>query len=136
MKIVIQNILIFSSRKTGFETPMVDMVIQNIENHSLSIDRDITAFAKKMERRLLDDSVLFIIFIADDRELDFLLSIEDRITNHALILILPDQHQVRLKKAYKLYPRYIATMDQHIKDTLMVIRKIMSPSKTIVKETA
>ncbi len=65
-----------------------------------------------------------ILLAADKKDLSDLFSIRDLLVDMRIILILPDNDEDTMAKAYSLYPRFIHYTDSDFKDVLAVLERM------------
>ena len=117
-------ILIFSS--------MADGHLRKIENSLRPLDPDIKIIhCSTMEE--FSDKVLEILFglgiililIRDNHEMDRVLHLQQKLRDHALILILEESEIQKMQKSLDLYPRYISYIKEDYTDVFQVLDKMI-----------
>ncbi|MCF6248151.1 MAG: hypothetical protein L3J69_12435 [Desulfobacula sp.] len=73
----------------------------------------------------ISGQVIIVFLISSDKELEYLDSNRDYLSNTRYIIILPNNEKTMISKALSLYPRYLAHTNYEIKDVCAVLNKMI-----------
>lgn len=77
-------------------------------------------------RDILLSPGLFLILIRDQKELNEIIRISDKLKDHSVILVFDEPVEDLTQKALQLYPRYISYIKDGYKDLFSVIEKMIT----------
>jgi len=77
----------------------------------------------------VSDQVIIVFLISSVEDLDSLIANKESLFNSKYILILPNEEERLLSKAFLLYPRYLSHTSYGFKDVIQVLEKMIKNNK-------
>ncbi len=130
------NIHLYTSESTEMATKLIQY-INNARRYQDNITIRIINSTNINNEFDIEIDDLFILTISDSNELDSLINVKDNFINNLVIIVLNENNEEIINKAYLLNPRFIEFIDGSYHRLTEIINKISSqrPKNTFPHRT-
>ncbi len=118
-------ISLYSQKKNETEKQLCNIITDLTPSNRLKIHRNIDHLSSGLRTLSVENRIL-ILLIADRKDLFNLLSVRDQLTDHRIILILPDWEDETVSNGHKFYPRFMSYVDADFNIIREVFNKMMA----------
>ncbi len=123
------KILLFHTKS---DNVLLKKLIKSIKNllpdDNIIIFHDLKGMSESL-KKMVYGSDLIILIAKNNLELDGILSLKEKLVDHQLIIVLPDDEKDISSKASQLYPRFIGYLDATYLNVIAVLEKMVRNSK-------
>lgn len=114
----------FSDVKNGAAKALVKEIQSRFHNHRIEILPTLKALWERFHQPLIERT--FLILVPQNRpQLEELIRIGDLITDHPILLVLPDRDLRTVSMGHKLYPRFVSYLDGDVLSLLAVLTRMV-----------
>jgi hypothetical protein len=123
------NLFFYMPRPGGREDELLSAVAPFVSRGSLEVFSDLQSFAARI-RRPKDAPSIALIWNPTQEDLRQIGSMRDFLTGARILLVLADQETETIMLAHKIFPTYIAYVDDGISEIVSVLKRLTRAYKS------
>lgn len=127
------NILLYMPPGSDPENRFIKLISESVLSNHIQIYNRIEDISKRLATPT-KDIVLAVFLIRDAKEISQFVSMGPVLSELRIILVLPDRKKQTLDQAYKLFPRYVCTINDSFDELSLIVKKITKNISINLKE--
>jgi hypothetical protein len=123
------NLFFYMPKPGGRKGELLSAVVPLASRGSLEVFPNLKSFAARM-RRPKEALSIVLIWNPSREDLRKIGSMKDFLRGARIVLVLSDQETETIKLAHRVFPAYIAYVDDAIPEIVSVLKRLTRPCKT------